>query len=529
MKSAALHLNLVALFFLLFLSACVAGPKRVVILVDGNRRVVDTDAVTVQDVLNEQKIALGENDRVEPPLYAEVGRSETVRVTRVQVDTEAIRQPIPFGRRILRDEAYPNGQMQVVQLGVNGEAAITYTITVENGVQVERRETGRRMLTEPKDEILAIGTRGSLPSVPITGTIAYQANGNIWVMRNSSGDKRILTTTGDLDGRAFSLSADGRYVLFSRAAEASSKSLNTLWIMDTLVLGEMPRALPISDVLFAQLAPDARSIIYSTGEKTDAAPGWKANNDLWLASLSPSELSASPPVPMTINPRKIWSATIPAPYGWWGANFAWSPDGSAVAYAFSNEVGFSQIPASGDREGVRVPLKRFAPFRSPSDWVWTPQVTWSPDSRFVAAAIHAPLENLNVASDNPSFELWGLARDRTALAPLAKQTGMWAAPVWSPADANSESMIAFGVALSPSDSERSRYALFVMDRDGGNKMQIFPQGKEDGLVVVQVAWSPDVRQLVAVRDGDLWLYDFASARWSPLTANGAAALPRWAK
>ncbi len=529
MQRVSLRWRLFGLFSLLFLSACAPGPKRVVILVDGSRRVVDTDVATVQDVLKEQKITIGDNDRVEPPLYAEVGRSETIKVTRVQVTTEAVRQPIPFGRRILRDEAYPDRQMQVVQLGVNGETAITYTVTIENDVQVERRETGRQVLTEPKDEIIAIGTRGSLSSVPITGTIAYQANGNIWVMRNSSGDKRILTTTGDLDGRVFSLSADGRYALFSRAADVSSKSLNTLWIMDTLVLGEMPRALPISDVLFAQLAPDARSIIYSTGEKTAAAPGWKAKNDLWLASLAPSDLTASPPVPITLNPRKIWNATIPAPYSWWGANFAWSPDGRAVAYAFSNEIGFSQIPASTDREAVRVPLKRFAPFRSPSDWIWTPQLTWSPDSRFVIAAVHAPLENDRVASDNPTFEVWGLARDRTALAPLAKQTGMWAAPVWSPADANSESMIAFGVALSPSDSERSRYALYVMDRDGGNKMQIFPQGKEDGLVVVQVAWSPDVRQLVAVRDGDLWIYDFASARWSQLTANGASALPRWAK
>ena len=68
---------------------------------------------------------------------------------------------------------------------------------------------------------------------------------------------------------------------------------------------------------------------------------------------------------------------------------------------------------------------------------------------------------------------------------------MWAAPAWSPPDARGESKIAFGVALSPSDSERSRYALFAMDRDGGNKQQIFPQAKEDGLQIAQVAWSPN--------------------------------------
>ncbi len=517
------------MLFLFFLSACAPGPKRVVIVADGSRRVVDTDAATVQDVLREQRIALDENDRVEPPLYAEVGRSETITLTRIQLKTEMIHQPIPFGRRILRDEAYPDGQMQVVELGVNGETTITYTMTIENGREVGRRETGRQMITQPRDEILALGTRGSLPVIPITGTMVYQANGNVWVVRNSSGDKRMLTTTGDLDGRVFSLSSDGRYVLFSRAGEESQKSLNTLWIMDTVVQDELPRALPVNDVLYAQLAPDAHAVLYSTGEKTPAAPGWKANNDLWIAPLAASDLSASPPVSLTLQPQRIWKANVPAPYSWWGANFAWAPDGRAVAYAFSNEIGFLQIPASTDREATRTLLKSFAPFRSPADWVWTPQLTWSPDSRYVAAAVHSPLDNPQVASENPVFEVWGLSRDRSVRAPLAKQTGMWAAPAWSPPDSNGESMIAFGVALSPSDSERSRYALYVMDRDGGNKVQILPQGNEDGLVGVQVAWSPDARQLVAIREGDVWLYDFASARWSQLTANGASALPRWGK
>ncbi len=512
-----------------FLSACAPSPKRVVIVADGSRRVVDTFAATVQDVLREQKITPGEDDRVEPPLYAEVARSETITLTRVRYKTESVRQPMPFGRRLLRDEAYPDGQMQVVELGVNGETAITYTMTIENGQEVGRRETGRQVISQPKDEILAMGTRGSLPSVPITGTLVYQANGNVWVMRNSSSDKRVLTTTGDLDGRIFSLSSDGRYILFSRASEESSNSLNTLWIMDTLVQGEVPRPLPVNDVLYAQLAPDAHAVLYSTGQKTPAAPGWKANNDLWVAPLSASDLSASPPVSMTLAPQRIWKGSTPAPYSWWGVNFAWAPDGRAVAYAFSNEIGYLQIPASADREATRTLLMSFAPFRSPADWVWTPQLTWSPDSRFVAAAVHSPLDNPRVASDNPVFEVWGLGRDRSVRAPLAKQTGMWAAPKWSPPDSNGESMIAFGVALSPSDSERSRYALFVMDRDGGNRTQIFPQGSEDGLVIVQMAWAPDARQLVAVREGDVWLYEFASAQWSQLTANGASALPRWGR
>jgi Tol biopolymer transport system component len=514
-------------FLILLTTACAPTPKRVVLLVDGERRVFDTFAVTVQDVLREQNVTLGDTDRADPPPFAEVGRSATITVTRVQITTEAVSQPIPFTRQLVRDESYPQGQIRVVQLGANGTVAITYTITTEDSKETARRETARKIVMQPKDEILAIGTQGSLTLVPLTGTVAYIANGNAWVMRHSSGEKRPLTTTGDLDGRVFSLSPDGRYLLFSRAAEESSSALNTLWLMDALVLGEVPRQLPVSEVLFAQLSPDARAVAYSTGERTPGAPGWKAHNDLWLMPIAPGESGVT-----TKPPQQIWKASMPAPYSWWGTNFAWAPDGRAVAYAFANEIGFIELSRAApteDNRAPRQPLKNFAPFRTREDWVWVPQVAWSPDSRFVIGTVHAPLGSPSVASDDPTFEVWALARDGSVNASLAKQTGMWASPVWSPPDGRGESRIAFGIALAPSNSERSRYALWVMDRDGGNKKQIFPQAQEEGLMGAQVAWSPDARQLIAVRDGDLWLYDFASARWAQLTANGASSRPRWGK
>ncbi len=517
-------------FVVLLLAACAPTPKRVVLVVDGTRRVVDTFAVTVQDVLREQRITLNDDDRVEPPLLAEVERSATITVTRVVVQTETTLQPIPFVRELVHDESYPENQMHIVQLGSNGEVQITYTVTSENGQPPVRHETARRVVSEPKNEILAIGTRGSLPIIPLMGSVVYLASGNAWVMRNSSTDKRPLTTTGDLDGRVFSLSADGRYLLFSRAEAASSSTFNSLWLIDTLVLGDTPRALAAGDVLYGQLANDASAIVYSTGEKTSGAPGWKAHNDLWLTPLPPlAGETGTQANPIKLNSRSLWKPGIPAPYGWWGAQFALAPDGRAIAYAFPNEIGFSEIGTLGATGAARQPLSAFAPFRTPGDWVWAPQVAWSPDSRYVIAAVHAPLDPPAVASDNPVFEVWALARDGTVRAPLAKQTGMWSAPVWSPPDANGESRIAYGVALSPSDSERSRYALYVMDRDGGNKVQIFPSTSENGLSVVQIAWAPSAGQLIAVRDNDLWLYDFGAGRWSQLTANGASALPRWGR
>ncbi|MBI5032521.1 MAG: G5 domain-containing protein [Chloroflexi bacterium] len=499
-------------------------PKRVVLLVDGQRLVFDTTAVTVKDVLNQQGVNVNDNDKIDPPLFAEVGRSATITVTRVEIKTEPVTQPIPFARQLVRDETYPQGQTRIVRLGANGTVAITYTVTYQDGTETSRRESARQIVEQPKDEILALGTQGSLLPISLSsGTIVYLANGNAWVMRHSSSDKRALTTTGDLDGRVLSLSPDGRYLLFTRAADENS--LNTLWLIDTAVLGEAPRALSINDVLFAQLSPDSRSVAYSTGERTGGAPGWKAHNDL---SIMPITITSSGVT--SGEPKIVWKPSIPAPYSWWGTNFAWSPDSSVIAYALPNEIGWieSNAKSSGDNAPRRV-LKRFAPFRTNADWVWVPQVAWSPDSRFIISTVHAPLGNPSVATDDPTFEVWALARDQSVSAALAKQTGMWAFPAWSLPDAQGESRVVFGVAIAPSNSEKSRYSLWVMDRDGGNKKQIFPKRDEDALVIAQAAWSPDSKQLIVVREGDLWLYDFATSKWSQLTDNGASALPRWAK
>ncbi len=498
--------------------------KRVILEFDGKRYVVETEAATVEQILHEQNVPVGEYDRVDPPLYAEVARSATIAITRVQVRTDTSRVPIAFTRKLVRDEFYPDGQLRLIQLGVNGESEVIYTITFEQGQETGRRETSRTVLLPARDEILAIGTQGSIPTVPISGTIAYLANGNAWAMRQTNANKRALTHTGDLDGRVFSLSADGRYLLFSRGADENSNSLNSLWLMDTLVLDESARPLGVNEVLSAQLAPDGRTLAYSTGEKTFGAPGWKAHNDLWLAS----ELTAT-----QIVKQQIWKPSIPSPYSWWGGSFQWSPDGRALAYAFASEIGVVDLGnkpiAAGEYILSRQTIRKFPPFVTHADWVWTPQVSWSPDSRFIVVVVHARMDPPNLANDNPAFEVWAFSRDGAVAAPLQKQTGMWSAPVWSGWDDRRESRIAFGIALSPSDSERSRYALYAMDRDGGNKTQIFPLANENGLTVVQVAWSPNARQLLALREGDVWLYDFASSRWVQLTANAASAQPRWGK
>ena len=140
-------IRILVLFFLL--AACAPTPKRVVLLVDGQRLVFDTTAVTVQDVLNQQGVNINDNDKIDPPPFAEVGRSATITITRVEITTETVTQTIPFARQLVRDETYPQSQVRVVQLGANGSVAITNTITLEDGKETSRRESARKIVTQP--------------------------------------------------------------------------------------------------------------------------------------------------------------------------------------------------------------------------------------------------------------------------------------------------------------------------------------------------------------------------------------------
>ncbi len=597
-----------SLFFLVLLAVVAIGcssNKRVVVLVDNERRVIETQATTVGEVLRQQNIVLGEQDRVEPPDYTPIERTATIQIVRVTLRTETTREPVEFGRAYTREENLPEGQVRVSRLGANGEAEIDYQVTLEDGREVSRREIGRRVLTEPVDELLLIGTQGTVAAVNITGTLAYIGKGNAWIVRSTTADRRPLTTDGDLDGRVFDLTPDGKYLLFSRTAgkeDPTSPKINSLWVVDTVPFNAEPRRVPIENALYAQWAPDGSGrIAYTTGERTQGAPGWKAFNDLKIATLygvtetlevtdtdiqtqtirvTPVPLPSDTPPPTatpdpnvtpdpavptllplpTYTPRPVGRAftqtiyitstrvttisqtakgpitveeqvvvpkSAPAPLSWWGWNVAWAPDAKTFVYGLSNQIGL--VTPTGTKPAELAPMENFALYNTRADWVWIPQLTWSPDGQFVAATVHAPPNGAEKPEDATTFDVWLLARDGQFALPLARNTGMWAFPAWSPLDARGESKIAFGVAQNQVNSERSVYSLYIMDRDGSNRERIFPEIENalEGVRVVQFAWSPDVKQVIALRNGDLWLYDLTLKTWAPLTANGDSKLARW--
>jgi len=511
------------LTLLLALAACspLTDARSITLVVDGETREVTTEAVTVRDLLEETDIALDDNDRVAPAEPTLIDSAMTVRVIRVETKTETEQREIPYDRRTVHDASIPVGESQLLEPGITGIEELTYRVTLEDGVEVDRLLVRQETLREPRTEVILVGAQKEQKSVPVTGTIAYIANHNAWLIEKTTLNRRRLTHRGDLDGRVFSLSTDGTHLLFTRAPTETGQTvpLNTAWVLDTSTADAEPVRLDVDSILWAAWEPGcpvSRSgnrclIAYTRGLRAEGNPGWRAENDLWVARLRPSTGSLSAK-------RELLEPSDGGAYNWWGTRYTWSPDGRRLGYAQADEVGLIRV-----YDGQRGTLYRFSPYRTYAPWVWTPTVAWSPDGEYVVTTLHGPAPTGEAPEDSPVFDVWVLSADGTITAELSSEAGMWSAPAFAPRTG----AIAFGRARSPYASHTSSYDLYLMDRDGSDRRRIFPADDEPGLEYPEIAWSPAGDPIVAVYQENLYLIGVSGDDVHQLTISGGVTAVEW--
>jgi resuscitation-promoting factor RpfB len=501
--------------FIMLLAACGPGrlPDAVVVTLasDGETQTLTLPpGQTVRDALTAASLTLGELDRVRPSEVTVLHAGQAITVTRVVQPTDFISQTLPFETQIVRDATIPEGQTRL-QAGRNGTLQITYRLTYEDGVLIERSELSRDVIEPPTPEVMLVGIQGAFGTVPIAGTIVYLSNHNAFIMREVSGNKRPLTTDGDLDGRVLALSTDGRWLLYTRSV---STTFNSLWIMDTTLARPEPQALNLTGILWADFAPDGQSIAWSRGDPAPGLPGWQALNDLSIAPIKAGQLGLR---------QEIVKASSSAQYAWWGTSYAWSPDSQWIAYANTEAIGVISPTARITKTMV---LHTFAAYNTRSTWAWTPTPSWSSDSRFIMAAVHAAPPSGELPEDSPAFDVLTLGLSPTLRVTLAANTGLWAVPHALP----DLGLIVFGVADTPFASEASRYRLDIMDRDGSNRTALFPAAEAVGLDgLPEFTASPDGRNLLIVYQHDLYSLNLGTNLARRLTADGTISTPRWAR
>lgn len=554
------------------------GDVTVTVVADGATQVmIVSDELIVSDVLRRAGVAVGELDRVNPPGHSRAADGMTITVVRVAEETISTQEIIPFRSRTVPNEGLASGETRLLQAGVNGVAEIVYRITYENGIEIGRNEVRRVLLTPPQDEVVMIGSQGELPTVSVSGTLAYISAGNAWIIRQNSANRRPLTLDGGLDGKVFELSSDGRQMLFTRTfgeasaegsglATAATRSpddppdlaepFNTLWvILDTTDADSQPIRLDLQNILFATWVPGTeRTIVYSTAEPRTGFPGWQANNDLWRAQISANG--------GIVQRRQLLEPSSGGIYGWYGTTFAFAPDGVTLAWAQPDAVGVllpvygeggeadeapteppddEPAPAVADIPPSLLPdaysrrtLVSFAPWNA-YDFIWVPSPNWSPDGELIAVTTHGAPLGSEPPEDSPVFSLVVLPMSGEYSVTLVEQAGMWAEPRYSPGSTPDgeplDAQLAYFQSLQPLDSVYGRYRLVIMDRDGSSPRSVFPDGDLPGLLPQPHSWSPDGRQIALVSpgpEGSLLLVDIATGLAQQVTADGQSSAPRWA-
>jgi resuscitation-promoting factor RpfB len=174
----------------------ITTPKEIVLVADGQERVVSTTAATAGDLLAEQGIALSETDRTS--LYLAQGLLNRMRlqVYRVQVSEVSESTAIKAERVETPDPNAVKGDEKVTKPGVDGEQVTTYRVTVVDGVETARETLTTSVTREPVATQVTVGTKAA----PVV------AGGGVWDLLakcEAGGNWAINTGNGYYGGLQF--------------------------------------------------------------------------------------------------------------------------------------------------------------------------------------------------------------------------------------------------------------------------------------------------------------------------------------
>lgn len=482
---------------------------------------------TVQQVLDIALLTLGSLDRVDPPSYTLLTDGAAVRVIRVREEFVVEQEIIPFEQQILQTETLPDQERLLAQSGENGLMEITYRYVYEDEVEISLTPVKWAEVKAPVHEVIMVGIQTPFTPVSLPGRLVFLLGRNAWMMEKTTGNRRPIITTGDLDGLIFSLSPDGSWLLFTRQSKDEDQ-INTLWAAQIDTDSDQAELfdLEVANVVhFADWVPGSsdNEVAFSTVEPRSAAPGWQANNDLNTLTFTNSGFVSSW--------TTILEANYGGVYGWWGMSFEWEPGGDRLAYTRSDEVGLLDL-----EEAVLSPRLEIVSLQTGGDWAWVPGLSWGPDGKTLYTVDHVSPPGSETPEESQLFDITAVPLEGGAPVRMVPQAGMFAYPVASPLQSKAPSENAYQVAylqaVFPIQSESSRYHLVVMDRDGSNRQKLFPSEGELGLEPQRVVWSPGPMTdegyyaIAVIYQGNLWLLDLADGR-QQITGDGLTNRVSW--
>jgi uncharacterized protein YabE (DUF348 family) len=180
----------------------VTTEKAVKVAVANEKQSVNTTSRSVADLLTELNITLDADDRVTPDPQTLLTEGAQIQVDRVEVTEKTVKEKIDFDTKVTKNSSMWISEKKVTTAGKAGKAERTYRITTVNGKEDSRELLSEKVLTKPVTQVEVHGTKASSHGVKINLARAAQ-----WdrIAKCESGNRwHINTGNGYYGGLQFS-------------------------------------------------------------------------------------------------------------------------------------------------------------------------------------------------------------------------------------------------------------------------------------------------------------------------------------
>ncbi|MCM3635899.1 MULTISPECIES: ubiquitin-like domain-containing protein [Paenibacillus] len=145
------------------------------VIADGKSSKVYTTEKTVQAAIENLNISIRSQDKIDPPLTAELEANDTIKIVRVETKVTSQEKTVPFSIVKKEDKALDKGTEKVVQPGQVGVVVEQVEQRYEDGVLVSKEVVQETVKTEAIDQIVALGTAKAKPAIT---TLANSSSSN---------------------------------------------------------------------------------------------------------------------------------------------------------------------------------------------------------------------------------------------------------------------------------------------------------------------------------------------------------------
>ena len=147
---------------------------------------VRTQSVTIAEMLTEKGIKLGSDDRVSLGLDTQITEGLAVRLWREGKQTITVDESIDFEVEKIENADMSVGYREIQTAGATGLRSVSYEITIQDGVEVNRTEIASITTKQPTKQVETIGVKGQYTTPGENETI-------VWNYLISQGFNRLQT------------------------------------------------------------------------------------------------------------------------------------------------------------------------------------------------------------------------------------------------------------------------------------------------------------------------------------------------